>query len=403
MSGAMRYLAGDNAQGGPMKTIQLKKPLEDAVRRGHPWVFRDALKLREGLRAGQVVDLLDRQGGFLARGTVEPGSALAFRAWTLDRKEAVDAALVHRRLERAAALRAEILDPRVTGYRLCHGENDDLPGLQCDIYDGIASLRTDNRLGLAWEEAYLDAIRAVANPRAIVVRNPRRNDGEPVVIEGQVPREVIIEEVGRKFVVHILEGQKTGFFLDQRDNRDRVAALSPGRSVLNCFSYTGGFSVAAALAGASRVVTVDIAKPAIEAAKRNFDINQIPRKGHGFLAADAFDVLADASKRPGEFDLIVLDPPSFAPSRKAVPKALRAYERLNEFAMRALPPGGWLISASCSSHIGEKALMECIAEGARKAGRHTTVAGVFGPGPDHPRRLGFPEGHYLKFFMLRVH
>jgi 23S rRNA (cytosine1962-C5)-methyltransferase len=377
--------------------------LEEAVRRGHPWVFKDALRLGEGLGDGEVVELLDRERRFLARGTVEPRSALAFRAWTLDPAERVDGALVRRRLEDAAALRRELLDPRVTGYRLCHGENDGIPGLQCDLYAGIASLRTDNALGLAWEARYLEALRAVAAPRAIVVRNPLREEGRPVVIEGEVPDEVIIEEPGRRFLVQVMEGQKTGFFLDQRENRDRVAALAAGRRVLNCFSYTGGFSVAAALAGAARVVTVDIARPAVEAAKRNFALNDIPLQGHGFEATDAFDLLADAATRPGEFDLIVLDPPSFAPSRKALPKALKAYERLNEFALRALPPGGWLVTASCSSHVGEKELMEVVATAAHKARRALTMTGVFGAGADHPRRPGFPEGHYLKLLILRAH
>ncbi len=383
--------------------IKLKKPLEDAVRGGHPWVFRDALRMREGLTAGQAVDLMDREGRFLARGTVDPDSSLSFRVWTLRPEEDIDEAFITRRLARAQALRQEVLDPRVTGYRLCHGENDGVPGLQCDIYDGIASLRTDGMLGLAWEESFVNAVRKVAKPRAIVVRNPRRDKGKPRIIEGKVPAEVVISEVDRRFGVNIMEGQKTGFFLAQRDNRTRVAALCPGRHVLNCFAYTGGFSVAAALAGASRVVTVDIAKPAVASARRNFELNDIPVDAHGFEAVDAFDLLADTAKHPGQYDLIILDPPSFASGRKSVPKALKAYEALNHFAIKALPPGGWLVTASCSSHIGEKNLMELVSRAARRADRETTVAGVFGAGLDHTRRLGFPEGHYLNLLMVKVH
>jgi 23S rRNA (cytosine1962-C5)-methyltransferase len=248
----------------------------------------------------------------------------------------------------------------------------------------------------------VDAVERVLAPRAIVVRNPKVDDSEARVVRGTLGGEVEIKEHGRRFLVDILRGQKTGFFLDQRENRDRVGALAHGRSVLNLFAYTGGFSVAAALGGAKRVTTVDVAAPAVEAARRNFALNGLAAESHEFVAVDVFDLLADLATQPPRFDLIVLDPPSFAASRKMVPRATKAYEKLNELALRALPPGGWLATASCSSHVREADFLAILGEATRRARRNATIASIDGAAADHPIRLGFAEGRYLKFVLLRV-
>jgi 23S rRNA (cytosine1962-C5)-methyltransferase len=395
-----------------VKTLRLTKPLEEAVRGGHPWVFADALSLAPGLGDGEVVDLLDRRGDFLARGTVEPRSPLAFRAWTLAREESVDDALVLRRFTEALALRRAILRADLTGFRVCHGESDHLPGLQCDLYGDVASLRTDGDLGAAWEQRFVGAVARVLKPRAIVVRNVKVDEGAARIVAGSLDGhgagdgagkfEIEISEHGRRFLVDVLAGQKTGFFLDQRENRDRVGALARGRDVLNTFAYTGGFSVAAALGGAKRVTTLDLAGPAVDVARRNFVLNGLDPAAHEFVVRDAFDALAELAEAPPRHDLIVLDPPSFAPSRKAVPRALKAYEKLNELALRALPAGGWLATASCSSHVRETDFLAILATAATRARREIRLAGLHGAGPDHPIRLGFPEGRYLKFVLARV-
>ncbi len=389
-----------------MKSARLTQGIEPSIRVGHPWVFADALRLPPGLADGEVIELHDRDGKFLARGTVEPRSPLAFRVWTLDRDQPVDGALVDRRFAAALALRRELLRRDVTGLRVCHGENDHLPGLQCDLYGDVASLRTDGALGVAWEEQFVGAVKRHLSPRAIVVRNPQQADGEARVVHGHldegVAGEVEISEHGRRFHVDVLHGQKTGFFLDQRENRDRVAQLSRGRRVINLFSYTGGFSVAAAQGGAAHVTTVDLAAPAVETARRNFTLNGLDPAAHEFLAADAFDVLADLAASPPRFDLIVLDPPSFAHSKKTVPRAQKAYEKLNELALKALPSGGWLATASCSSHVREADFLAILAAASLRTGRRVTLASISGAAPDHPARLGFPEGRYLKFVLLRV-
>ncbi len=390
------------------KRLTLRRDEGAGVRLGRPWVFRDALELPPGLASGDVVDLYDARASYVASGMVEPESPLTFRAWCLEAHEPIDAGLVRARVAAAAAWRSAAVGADVTALRVCHGEGDHVPGLQCDVYaseDGrhrIAVLRTDGRIGVAWEGPFIEAIVAAHAPTGVVVKNPHVDDGAARVVRGTVPGEVAIRERERRFWVNIREGQKTGFFLDQRDNRSLVGRLSRGLRVLNLFSYTGGFSVAAALGGAQRVVSVDIAGPAIEVARRNFTLNGVDPSGHGFEAADAFDVLAEVATRRGDYDLIVLDPPSFAPSAKSLPRALKAYEKLNAMALSALAPGSWLASASCSSHVRESALLDLIARAAATAGRRVVVAGVHGAGPDHPNRLGWPEGHYLKFVLLRV-
>jgi 23S rRNA (cytosine1962-C5)-methyltransferase len=396
------------------RTVRLTKPLEEALRGGHPWLFADAVALAPGLRDGEVVDLLDRRGGFLARGTVEPRSPLAFRAWTLAQDEAVDEKLVERRLAEALALRRAILRADLTGFRVCHGESDRIPGLQCDLYGDVASLRTDGDLGAAWESRFVAAVAKVVAPRAIVVRNVKVDEGAARIVAGRIDGqgaeggagrgagEVEIVEHGRRFLVDVLAGQKTGFFLDQRENRDRVGAIARGRDVLNLFGYTGGFSVAAALGGARRVTTLDLAAPAVAVARRNFVLNGLDPAAHEFVVRDAFDTLAELAQAPPRHDLIVLDPPSFAPNKRSVARAVKAYEKLNELTLRALPPGGWLATASCSSHVREADFLSILATAASRARRELAIAGLFGAGPDHPIRLGFPEGRYLKFVLARA-
>lgn len=382
--------------------IQLKKPVERHIRGGHPWVFADALKIPRGLAAGDVVDLLSMQGDFMARGTVEPDGPIGFRSWTMRQEEAVDPRLLSRRLREAHQMRRSVLGEDVTGWRLCHGEGDGVPGLHCDLYGSVASLRSDGALGAAWESRFIEAVDACVRPDTIVVRNRTIEDGKSRLIKGKSADDVIIQERNRRFHVDVMSGQKTGFFLDQRDNRDLVGRLSADRTVLNLFCYTGGFSVAAALMGARRVVSVDIARPAVEEAQRNFVLNDIPTDQHGFEVADAFDVLGDLVKRPPVYDLIVLDPPSFAANQKSLGRAKKAYEALNAMALRALAADGWLATASCSSHIHTQDFLEILSRAAQQSDRTIRVVEVRGAAPDHPRRLGFPEGQYLDFVLLHV-
>jgi 23S rRNA (cytosine1962-C5)-methyltransferase len=365
-------------------------------------VFSDALRFPKGLKAGDVADLHAVQGEWMARGVVEPEGSIGFRVWTMRQDEAVNEALLAKRLREGLAMRQAALGADITGWRLCHGEGDGVPGLHCDMYGSVASLRSDGALGAAWEGRFIDAVGALMKPSAMVVRNRTVDEGKSRLVFGPDASDVIIQERDRRFHVDVMSGQKTGFFLDQRDNRDLVGRLSAGRNVLNLFSYTGGFSVAAALMGARRVVSVDIARPAVEEAQRNFTLNNIPLHSHGFEVADVFEVLGELSKRPPVYDLIVLDPPSFAANQRSLGRAKKAYEALNAMALRSLVSDGWLATASCSSHIHTADFLEILANAALQSGRTVRVVEVRGAGPDHPRRLGFPEGQYLDFVLLHV-
>ena len=390
-----------------MKQLHLQKNIEESLLHGHPWVFHDAIKMTGDYADGEVVELLDRHGAFLARGTVEPRSPLRFRVWTLNPKEKVDRTLLRRRLKQALAFRRATIPAHVTGYRLCHGENDHLPGLQCDLYEDVASLRTDGALGVAWEQRFVEAVQDIVAPKAIVVRNPKVAKGRARLVFGELPDTIFMTEGPvnnqRRYEVDVLRGMKTGFFVDQRDNRDLIGSICAGRKVLNLFAYTGGFSVAAALGGALHTTTVDQSKAAINNARRNFEHNKLDPSQHDFIAGDAFELLENiATTRRGEFDLIIADPPSFAPNRRSLKQAKRAYQRLNSLALSALPPGGLLATASCSSHIREADFLDILARSAAQSGRQTTVLTTRGAAPCHPTRLGFDEGRYLKFLLLGV-
>lgn len=383
--------------------VRLEKALEASVKGGHPWVFADALRpFERSVPAGTVVDLLDRRGEFLARGTLDPASPIAFRCWTLDRSEVIDEALVERRLRRALALRRQLVQPEVTGFRVCHGENDFLPGLVCDLYDDVASVSTDGAAGLFRQDAFCRAVERVVQPRAIAVRNRGISGGAGAIWSGDLSARPCFSEGTRSFWVDVLSGQKTGFFLDQRENRTTVGSVAVGKRVLNTFCYTGGFSVAAALSGAAHVTSVDVSAPAIAVARENFSLNGLVPDQHTFLAADAFAVLEEAAASPGRYDLIVLDPPSFAKNQRSLGGALEAYTKLNEAALRALPSSGWLATSSCSSHVTPEAFGAMLSRAAERAGRRARVVNTAGAAACHPVRLGFPEGRYLKFSLLYV-
>jgi 23S rRNA (cytosine1962-C5)-methyltransferase len=354
------------------------------------------------VKDGEVVDLVTTSGMFIARGTIEPSSQLRFRAWTWDFDEEVDEAFVARRFASALELRRALLPKSVEAFRVVHGENDRLPGLHCDIYGDLVSLRIDGRLGERWVDAYVSAAVSELQPAALIVREPQRDNGKPRILFGDVPDEMQFRERDRRFLMNPLTGQKTGFFLDQRDNRDKVTQLARGRRVLNLCSYTGGFTIAAGLGGADEVISVDISGAALEMAKKNVALNGLDERKFGFVKADVFDWLTDEVKRPPRFDLVIVDPPSFAASAKTAKDGGKAYVRLNELAMRATIPGGWFVSASCSSHLRAEGFLDLLAASAERSERSYRVVEVRGAGIDHPTLAAFPQGAYLKFVMGRL-
>jgi len=402
----------------------LRRDLSRSIRGGHPWVYREALAAPAGLESGSVVEIREASGRFLARGLYDPASPIALRIYSLDENEPVDDQLFARRLARALSLRQTLLRgglDETNAFRLCNGEGDLLPGVVVDVYGPVAVVIFDGgERGPArtFAPAVTGALVKLLSPLgvgAIYERLQRRDGGGGQLLWGALPHgadgadggkpgEVVVKEHGVRFHVDIVHGQKSGLFLDQRENRRRVRELAAGRSVWNGFAYTGGFSVYAALGGARRVVSVDVAAPAIAAARRNFTLNGIDANRHGFFSEDAFTHLAAAAARGERHDLVIVDPPSFAKAERDVPAALSAYRELHGLALQLVAPGGLLCAASCSSHVPEVAFLTTLVSVGKlhKKERRTRLLEVFGQPLDHPSPPAFPEGRYLKFALLAV-
>ena len=386
--------------------IFLIKELQKHLRAGHPWVFSDAVRVPPKTQSGLVA--LCQPGPnarFVAYGLYQAESALAFRVLSLQEGTPPDAAFIERRLQSACVLREQFIDPSETNaYRLLHGEGDLMPGVICDLYGEVAVLKYDSSAAKAFYDETLVASfqRGVGGVSALYERFYERQDNQAkgALRFGTLPpEEVEVIEHSMKLGVDVQLGQKTGFFLDQRKNRRLVRSLSKGRRVLNCFSYTGGFSVAAALGGATQTTSVDIAAPVIEAAKRNFSRNQLEVNAHRFYAEDAFTFLRREAQTNQKYQLVILDPPSFAPNEKSKPQALAAYKELNQLGLKVLAEGGFLCTASCSSHLKEDEFLGIVRDAASQERRLLRVVSKAGAGPDHPVPPAFTEGNYLKFIV----
>ncbi len=392
--------------------LELQKGLGRHLRAGHPWVFRRALETVPRIPAGSVVDLTEN-GRFVARGYFDPLSAISVRVLTRDEKERIDTAFFGRRVRAAWDLRQELLDLTGTdSFRLLHGEGDGLAGVVVDLYAGFAVMKLYSAGLTPYRAMLVDAlVQAVPDLLGVlgrdeVGRDDADDDEAPPsarVLFGQKPPETLsITERGAKFLVDPWRGQKTGFFLDQRENRYLIRSLSRGREVLNCFSFSGGFSVNAALGGAKSVFSVDQDEDAISLARENFVLNDLPADRYDFLAADVFELLASFKQEGRTFDLLILDPPAFAKSQKAVQAALDGYASLNRQALSVLRPGGLLATASCSARVTPEAFLGAVKEAGFKAGVELALVHERYQPPDHPVRLQFPEGRYLKFHVLRA-
>jgi 23S rRNA (cytosine1962-C5)-methyltransferase len=390
--------------------LQLQKDLARHLRAGHPWVFRKAVeKAPKGLAAGAIVDVTDGDR-FVARGYYDPHSAITVRILTREPAEAVDAVFWRRRVARAVALRRELVRG-TTGMRLVHGESDGLPGVVADRYDRFAVLKLYSAGLSPHRAAIVDALREEVEGLAGVYGRdeiPRDDDDEGGAPAGRVlwgaepPERIEIDEHGMKVLVDVRRGQKTGHFLDQRDNRRMVRDLAAGRpEALNLFSYTGGFSVAAALGGARHVVSVDVDADAVALARENFKANGLEMADHAFATEDCFDLLARYKREGRRFDLVVCDPPAFAKSQKAVDSALAGYASLNRAALAVLAPGGLLVTASCSARVSVEQFTDAVKEAAFKARVDLQLVAETRQPPDHPVSLQFREGRYLKCLVLR--
>ena len=380
---------------------RVTKPLRDRIAEGHPWIYDRALEAPRGLSAGDVVTLIDERGP-LATALADPESPIRARVLDRDPEAICDGAWARDRAERAASWR--VRDPLLvgcTGRRLIHGEADGCPGLVIDQYADTAVVVYDGPAATTfWHARLADVLKGLEHGGVglahVWLRGDRKLRAGGEAVRGNPPTEIVIAEDDARFAVDVRRGQKTGFFLDQRDNRRSIRRHSAGLSVLNVFCYTGGFSLHAAIGGATRVTSIDLAAPAIAAIERNLILSKLAVEAHERIAIDAFEFFDQAIAQRRKWDLVIVDPPSFAPSEKARPAALKAYRRLVDAALEVTEPGGYFALASCSSHITEADLLTIAA---RPLLRLRLLAGA---ASDHPVLPAFSEGAYLKFLLFDV-
>ncbi|HEY7113997.1 MAG TPA: class I SAM-dependent rRNA methyltransferase [Thermoanaerobaculia bacterium] len=390
-----------------MIRLRLKPGREESVRRRHPWLFTGAVASREGDGADGLAEIVASDGGALARGVYSPGSQILARLWTFDGR-AVDGALLHERFARAWKLREEVVSPDTTGFRAVNSEGDLCPGVLLDVYGDAAVLElltegTEKRRG-----EIQDAARSVIGARRLVVRESgaRRDRG----MKGPAPRPsprggegadlAPFLEKGVRFFADLASGQKTGFYLDQRENRVRLRAIAREKSVLNLFSYSGGFSVAALAGGARRALDVDSSGEALALAREHRRANALPSPDADFAEEDVFDDLRRRASAGELWDVVVCDPPAFAKKRADVDRAARGYKDINRLAMKLVSPGGWLLTCSCSGLVSADLFQKIVFSASLEAGRSFALAARQGAGPDHPVSLDCPEGEYLKGLWL---
>jgi 23S rRNA (cytosine1962-C5)-methyltransferase len=396
----------------PRLRLRVTAAAQSILRSGHPWVFAESVREqnRDGT-AGELAVIYDRNDKFLAVGLFDPDSPIRVRILHRGKPETIDAAWWATRLAQAVGRRQNLFDERTTGYRLINGESDGWPGLVLDRYDTTFVLKLYTAAWLARLKETVELIRALLSPERIVLRLSRNiqqvaanqfktNDGE-ALFGSPLMGPVIFSETGLQFEADVLRGQKTGFFLDQRENRRIVESLACGRSVLNAFSFSGGFSLYAARGGAGSVTDLDISAHALASAKRNFALIKtdaaVARCEHELIQADTFEWLERSA--PRKFDLIILDPPSFAKREAERANALRAYEKLSALGIARLSRGGILVSCSCSAHVSAVEFFEAVRRAAKNSGREFSEMRTTRHAPDHAAT--FKEADYLKGIYLR--
>ncbi len=395
-----------------MTQLILKDGKERSLFRRHPWIFEGSVARLDGrARPGDTVEVVDAGGRRLAKAAWSPSSQIRARVWSFDPDETIDDAFFKRRVAAAVARREAMPQLRgQDGMRLIHGESDGLPGVIADRYGDTVCLQLTAAGPDKWRKAIVGALAKVAGIARIYERSDSDVRGleglEPVTgwVHGEAPdRPLSIDENGVRLGVDVVGGHKTGFYLDQRDNRLLTRALAGGKSVLNCFCYTGGFSLQALAGGAANVLSIDSSGPALAGARANLALNpQLDARRAEWQEADVFDVLRVFRKEGRKFDLIVLDPPKFAPSAAHAERAARAYKDINLLGFRLLNPGGYLLTYSCSGGIGLELFQKIVAGAAVDAGRDARILQRLSAGPDHPVALHFPEGEYLKGLLIQA-
>ncbi|RJX20944.1 MAG: class I SAM-dependent rRNA methyltransferase [Ammonifex sp.] len=390
-----------------MARVILLPGREKRLLSGHPWVYFTQVGEVEGeFAAGDVLEVCDARGRFLGRGYANPSSQIFARLLTRRRDEAIDREFFRRRLEAAAAYRKKVVKD-TTAYRLVNAEADFLPALVVDRYGNYLVVQF-LALGMErFKQTVIELLIEMFTPEGIYERSDagvRAREGlQPFSgpLYGEVPKFTVVSENGVRYRVDLHAGQKTGFFLDQRENRKAVAELAAGARVLDCFCYTGGFAVSTARAGAGSVLAVDSSGAALELAAQNALLNEVAGRCT-FREANSFDELRGLADSGEQFDLVVLDPPAFTKSKQALAGAVRGYKEINLRALKLLVPGGYLATCSCSYHLGEALFLETIAAAARDARRTLRLVELRRQARDHPVLPEVPETYYLKCGVFQV-
>ncbi len=388
--------------------IILKPNKEKPVLAHHPWIFSGAIAHAENARDGDTVDICDSSGAFIARGYYNAQSQIAVRVWTWD-DELIDRTFFQRRLQAALAARTTLINHTTTNaYRWVNAESDGMPGLIVDRYADVVVVQCLT-LGIEKRKAEIVACLVELGARNIYERSDvevRAKEGLSAcvgVLHGEEPPERIeILENGLKFLVDVKRGHKTGFYLDQRENRQKVAELFRAAEILNVFAYTGGFAVYLCAADPNaRVINLDASHDALELARENMRLNHGEDRGE-FIEGDAFYVLRQYRDRGQSFDAIILDPPKFVPTQAQLNAGLRGYKDINLLAFKLLKPGGWLATFSCSGQVSAAMFQKVVFEAATDAKRDAQIVAKLSQSPDHPILLAFPESEYLKGLLCRV-
>lgn len=393
----------------PNPKLILAPGRERSLQRRHPWVFASAIAKVEGSpQPGDTVELRSAHGQFLARAAYSHPSQIRARVWTWTVDEAVDAAFIRGRLQAAVASRRR-MGIESDALRLVHAESDGLPGLIVDQYGQTLVLQCLSWGAERWRDVIADALMELCQPAAIFERSDadvRELEGLPARVgplRGPAPSgPLVISEHGLQFALDLSGGHKTGFYLDQRANRALAGRLAAGRQVLDCFSYAGAFAAHAFRGGAASVTLVDDSADALALARENLGRNQLPVDQAEFIDGDAFQVLRRFRDSGRQFDLVVLDPPKFAPTRATAERAARGYKDINLLALKLLRPGGLLLTFSCSGGVDAALFQKIVAGAALDAGIDARILGRMAQGPDHPVALNFPEGEYLKGLLIEV-
>ena len=387
-----------------MRRVVLKPGREKSLLNRHPWIFSGAIASFPPFENGDVLSVYSSSGQFLAKAYFHKENSISGRVLSfLDEPIEI---CIERHLSKAIALRAKMFDKTITNcYRLINAEGDGIPGLVIDIYDDVAVMQV-NTCGIErLKPLIVQKLSIKLKLRGIYEKSQsgaRRQEGLADAVGtlvGECPKEILVKENGLLFLVGIEEGQKTGFFLDQREMRQLIGKLSQDKKVLNCFSYTGGFSLFALKGGAKSVTSIDSSEAACRCASENTLLNHFPLPQHEVIRADVFDYLKN---NKNAFDIVILDPPAFAKKRQDINDACRGYKEINRRALEMMPPNSYLLTCSCSHFIDENLFQQVIFQAAIEAGREATICSRHIQATDHPISLFHPEGGYLKSILLHI-